>query len=249
MLRRDGFSSADSGEVAGRPHCAILNIDLTRRIIGTLRDLFSIYPKAESTFRSLMRAANLDKGIKGPDFQSKKERTLILYNLLDNLKGLKEEQIRSLADAILVKRDKQKALGLLKGLTKDDRRWYSVPWGGNRSLVSKEEAMWRNALNYSSTITDSSFLSHLKTKRQSIPVGDLAHHIAADCEKTAYECLTTQLDSLASGTSQQILSTQREELDRQVERELKSEADKELKTSRAEFVRRIEDLCRERSRS
>ena len=196
-----------------------------------------------------MRAANLDKGIKGPDFLSKKERTLILYNLLDNLKGLKEEQIRSLADAILAKRDKQKALSLLKSFTKEDKRWYSVSWGASRAQLSKEEAMWRNALYYASTVTDSVFLSHLKSKRQSIPVGDLAHDIAADCEKTAYECLTTQLDSLASGTSQQILSTQREELDRQVERELKSEADKELKASRAEFVRRIEDLCRERSRS
>ena len=196
-----------------------------------------------------MRAANLDKGIKGPDFLSKKERTLILYNLLDNLKGLKEEQIRSLADAILAKREKQKALSLLKSFTKEDKRWYSVSWGASRAQLSKEEAMWRNALYYASTVTDSVFLSHLKSKRQSIPVGDLAHDIAADCEKTAYECLTTQLDSLASGTSQQILSTQREELDRQVERELKSEADKELKASRAEFVRRIEDLCRERSRS
>lgn len=195
-----------------------------------------------------MRAANLDKGIKGPDFQAKKERTLILYNLLDSLKGLKEENIRSLANAILVKRDKQKALGLLKNFTKEDKPWYSVAWG-TRAQLSKEEAMWRNALYYASSITDSVFLSHLKTKRQSIPVGDLAHEIAADCEKTAYECLTTQLDSLASGTSQQILSTQREELDRQLQRELKSEEDKELKASRVEFVRKIEGLCRERSRS
>jgi hypothetical protein len=162
---------------------------------------------------------------------------------------LKEEQMHSLADAILVKRDKQKALGLLKGFTKDEKHWYSVPWGGGKSQVSREEEMWRNALNYASKITDSVFLSHLKTKRQSTPVGDFSHNIAADCEKTAYECLATQIDSLASGISQQILSTQREELDRQVERELQSEEDKELKVSRAEFVRRIEDLCRERSRS
>ena len=195
-----------------------------------------------------MRAANLDKGIEGPDFQSKKERTLILYNLLDNLKGLKEEQVRSLADAILVKGDKQKVLGLLKGLTKEDRRWHSVPWGSSRSLVSKEEAMWRNAIKYASTITDSVFLSHLKTKQQSIVLGGLANDIAAECVKTAYDCLTAQLDSFVSGTSQQILSIQKEESDRQVQRKLKSEEDEELKASRAEFVRRTED-CRERSRS
>jgi hypothetical protein len=169
-----------------------------------------------------MRAANFNKGIKGADFQSKKERTLILYHLLDSQKDLKEEQIRSLADAILVTRDKQKALGLLKGFGKEDKRWYSVSWGGTRSHVSKEEAMWRNALTYASTINDSVFLNHLKTKRQPLPVGDLSHDIAADCEKAAYKCLATQLDSLASSTSQQLLSTQKEELDNQVQREVKS---------------------------
>jgi hypothetical protein len=194
-----------------------------------------------------MRAANLDKGIKGAEFQSKKERTLKLYYLLDNQKDLKEEQIRSLIDAILVKRDKQKVLDLLKSFTKEDKPWYSVSWGSSK--VSKEEAMWRNAHTYASTMTDSVFLSHLRTTRQLVPVGDFTHGIAVDCEKAAYECLATQLDSLASGISQQILSTQKEELDRQVKRELKNEEDKELKVSRAKFVRQIEDRCRERSRS
>ena len=198
-----------------------------------------------------MRAANLDKGIKGTDFQSKKERTLILYYLLNNQKDLKEDQIRSLANAILVKKDKQKALGFLKSFTKEDKRWYSVSWsvGGGKPQVSKEEEMWRNALTAASKVSDSVFLSNLKTKIQSITAGDLARDIVALCEEAAYECLATQLDSLALGISQQILSTQKEELNRQVQRELKSEEDKELKASRTEFVRKIEDLCRDRSRS
>ena len=196
-----------------------------------------------------MRAANLDKGIEGRDFQYKKEQTLILYNLLNILKGLKEEQIRSLADAILVKRDKQKALGLLQSFTKEDKRWYAVPRGGSRSQVPQAEAMWRNAVKNASTITDLGFLSHLKTNQQPIVLGDLANDNSADCVKTAYDSLTTQLDSMVSGASQQILSIQREELNRQVQRALKSEEDDELKASRAEFVRRIEDRCRERSRS
>lgn len=256
MLKRDGFSSEsssansmNSGGVASKPHYPISSVVLTQRILGTLRDLFSIHPKAESTYRGLIRAANLDKGIRGSDFQSKKERTLILYYLLDKQKGLKEEQVRSLADAILVKKDKQKALGLLKSFTKEEKRWLYVPWGSSKFQVSKEEEMWRNALTYASKISDSVFLSNVKAKIQSITVSDLAHDIAADCEKSAYECLATQLDSLASGISQQILSTQKEELDRQVQRELKSEEDNELKVSRAEFVRKVEDLCRERSSS
>ena len=255
MLRHDGFASkssstnsTNSGETGGKHHRLTSSVILTLNI-GTLQELFSIYPKAESTFRSSIRAANLDKGIKGTDFQSKKERALMLYYLLGKCKGLKESQIRSLADAILVKRSKQKSLDLLKSFAKEEKPWYSVSWGlvSIKPQVPQEETMWRNAHNYATTISDSRFLSNVKD----IPVGDskLSHDIAAECEETAYDCLKTQLDSLASGISQQILSTQKEELDRQLEREVKSEEEKELKVSRAEFVRRVEDLCRERSRS
>ncbi|KAI9450273.1 hypothetical protein BJY52DRAFT_1357697 [Lactarius psammicola] len=242
MLRRDGFSSEsrsatsiNSGEAA-----------------GTLQDLFSLYPKAASTFRGSIRAANFDKGIKATDFQFKKERWLILYYLLENYEGLSASQTRSLGDAVLVGRDKQKTLGLLRSFAKGEKGgWFSVPvsvsipWGSKKPALSKEEAMWRAANNYATSISDSRFLSHVKR----IPTSDFLHDAAIECEETAYDCLTTQLDSLVSGISQQILSTQREDCDRQVQREVKSEEEKELKVSRSEFVQQIEDLCRERSRS
>ncbi len=252
MLRRDGFSSEsrsansiNSGEAAGKPDCLTSSVFLTQSI-GTLQDLFSIYPKAATTFRGSIRAANLDKGIKSTDFQFKKERMLILYYLLENYEGLNASQTRSLGDAVLVGRDKQKTLGLLKSFAKGEKSgWFSVPWGGKKPALSKEEAMWRAANNYAASISDSRFLSHVKR----IPVSDFLHDAAVECEETAYDCLTTQLDSLVSGISQQILSTQKEECDRQVQRKVKSEEEKELKVSRAEFVQQIEDLCRERSRS
>ena len=76
-----------------------------------------------------------------------------------------------------------------------------------------------------------------------------SHNAAAvECE-TAYHCFTTQLDSMVSGISQQILSIQKDRFDTQLQREVKSEEEKELKVSRVEFVQKIEDLCRERSRS
>ncbi|KAH8977868.1 hypothetical protein EDB86DRAFT_3091364 [Lactarius hatsudake] len=236
MLRRDGFSSGsrsansiNSGEAA-----------------GTLQDLFSIYPKAAQTFQGSIRAANLDKGIKSTDFQFKKERLLILYYLLENYEGLSTSQTRSLGDAVLVGRDKQKTLGLLKSFAKEEQGgWFSVPGGNKKSPLSKEEAMWRAANNYATSISDSRLLSHIKD----IPASDYLHDAAVECEETAYDCLTTQLESLVSGISQQILSTQNDECDRQVQQEVKSEAEKELKVSRAEFVQQIEDLCRERSRS
>jgi hypothetical protein len=58
-----------------------------------------------------------------------------------------------------------------------------------------------------------------------------------------------QLDSLVPGLNQQILSIQKEQCEKEVQREVKNQAERELKVSRVEFVRRVEGLCRERSRS
>ena len=255
MLRREGLSSEshsaasvdsiNSGEAAGKPDSPTLSAILTRSE-ATLQDLFSIYPKAASTFRGSIRAASLDKGIKGADFQSKKERMLILHYLFENYKGLNAKQTRSLSDAVLVSRDKQKALLLLKSFSKEESRsLFSVILGGKRATLSKEEAMWRNAHNYASSISDVRFLSYLTA----IPTTSFMHDAAIQCEGSAYNCLTTQLESMVSGISQQILSIQKDGCDTQVQREVKSEEEKELKVSRAMFVQQVEDLCRERSRS
>jgi hypothetical protein len=254
MLRRDGFasksSSADSinsSEPAGKSRRRPMSSAIFTRKEGTLQQLFSIYPKAEATFRGFISAANFNKGIKGTDFQSKKERMLILYYFLESYKGLKENQSQSLVDAVLDGKDKQKVLDLLKSFTKDEKSSRSSVKWDRRSSKPQEETMWIKAHNYATTVSDSLFLSQAKT----LPVGDsqLSHDIAVECEEAAYNYLKTQLDYLTSGISQQILSIQKDECDAQVQREVKSEEEKELKLSRAEFVRQIEELCRERSRS
>ncbi|KAI9437934.1 hypothetical protein BJY52DRAFT_1381767 [Lactarius psammicola] len=238
-LKRDGFSpkstsatpvdSIDSGESA-----------------GSLQDVFSIYPKAALAFRRSILAANLNKGVMGRDFQSRKGRLLILLHLLQGLQDLEAQQTLSLCDAILVSKDKQKALKLLKSFAKRERGgWQAVLWKGRESLVSKEEAMWRDANTYATSLSDARFLSYVKT----IPDGNHLHDAAVECEQAAYDCLTTQLDSLVSGISHQIFSIPKEECDKQVQREFHDEEEKELKVSRVEFVRQIEDLSKERSRS
>ena len=255
MLRREGFSyessstapvnSIDSGEAAGKPDYPTSRVILTRSD-GTLQDLFSIYPKAASTFQSSIRAANLDKGIKGADFQSKKERMLILHYLSEIYKRLNAEQTRSLVDAVLVSRDKQETLLLLESFSKEESRsLFSIGQGWKKVTLSKGEAMWRNAHDYASSISDVRFLSYLTA----IPTTSFMHDAAIQCEGSAYNCLTTQLESMVSGISQQILSIQKDGCDTQVQREVKSEEEKELKVSRAMFVQQVEDLCRERSRS
>jgi hypothetical protein len=251
MLRRDGFSSESSslapvtsigsGEADGKTDCPTLSTVLTRSV-GALQDVFSIYPKAASVFRSSIRAAILDRGIKGTDFQLKKERMLILCYLIENFPGLDAEQTRALGDAVRVGMDKQKTLGLLKSFGERGQPGPSMTWRGEMAVISKEEAIWRSANNHAMSISDSSFLSFVKT----IPVGNFSHDAADECEKAAYECLTTQLNSLVDGISQQILSIQKEECDMHVRREVKNEEEKELKVSRAIFVQNIENLCKRR---
>ena len=245
MLRRDGFSSESSstvpvdsinfGEAAGKPDCPTLSVTLTRGI-GGLRDLFSNYPKAVSTFRGSISAATLDKCLEETDLQPQRERMLILYYLLEKYPGLDNTRTRALGNAVLVEGDKEKTLGILKSFAAK---------GNKRVALSEEETMWGDAHSYATSMSDLRFLSLIMT----IPADKFLHNAAVECEKTAYGCLTTQLDSLATGISQQILLIQKEECNKQVQREVMNEEEKELKVSRIEFVRMIEDLCRNRSRS
>jgi hypothetical protein len=196
-------------------------------------------------FRSFTRAANLDKGIRSTEFQTSKERMLILYFLLEKFPGLDADQIQAFGDAVLFVGVKQNTLALLNSFSKEEKGgWFS--WGkGKTAVTSKEEEMWRIANDYAASVSDLDFLSFIQT----IPTGDFLYVAAAECEETAYDYLTTQLNSLVTGICGKVFSIQEEELDRHVQREIKSEEDKELKLSRAEFVQKIEYLCRERSRS
>ena len=229
-----------------------------------LQDVFRIYPKAEQTFRGNVRAANLGKGIRAPEFQFKKERILILYNLLTNINGLDRNQTRSLADAVLIRRDMRAILDLLKSFVKADKSGSSgglvnsamefvssgsrriVSWGSSRGTKpTKEDALWRGANNFAASVTDSDFLMQIKTA----VLDECLRDAAAEAEETAYACLTMVVESLVSGIGQQILSTQKVECDKQIQREVGSAEEKELENLRSDFVHQIEDLTRQRSRS
>ena len=230
--------------------------------LDPLHDLFRISPKTEQTFRGNIRAANLGKGIKGTEFQFKKERILILCHLLENISGLDRGQIRTLADAVLIRRDTQTVLGLLKASKKEDKGSTS---GGYLNLnlsaakervkstfgiskVSKptrEEAMWRDATNFASSVSDSDFLSQLNTT----PIDECLHVATVEAEEAAYVYLEKLIKSLVDGIGQQIFGIQKAECDKQIKREITSGEDKELGIVRSDFVHQVEDLTRERSRS
>ena len=256
VLRRDRFSPGstsgapvnsirvDSGEPAGKPDNIISGTILTRSI-GTLDDVFSIYPDAESTFLDAMKDANFENGIKGPDFHFRKERFLILLHLIKSYPKLDKQRILSLRDAILDNKNNQKALKLLRSFAKGKATWRAVVWKGKETVLPNEEALWRDANNYASSLSDSRFLSYVKT----FPDTNYLHNAGVKCEEAAYTCLRTHLDSLVSRISQKILSIQEEECNKQVTCEVNNDEDKELQVSRANFVQKVEDLCRERPNS
>ena len=230
---------------------------LTRHL-DPLHDLFRIYPKTDQTFRDNIRAAGLEKGIKGTEFQIKKERVLIFDYLLENTDGLNRAQIRTLADAVLKHRDKQAVLGLLKVARKNDRdssifaylnaaRGLETSTFGitRSSKPSKEEVMWRDANKFASTVSDSRFLLQLSMA----PVDEYLHDVTAETEEAANVYLRKLINSLVDGIGQQIFSIQKAECDKHIEREINSEQDKELGILRSELVHQVEDLSRERSRS
>ena len=208
--------------------------------------MFAIYPEAETTFLDAMSSEHIDNGIKGTDFYFKKERLLILLYLLKNYPNLSTRQTGSLRDAVLDSKDNQNALKLLKSFSKGEKtKWYKVLWRGRDVVLSKEEAMWKNANDYASSLSYSSFLSYVMT----FPAANHLHNAAVKSEEAAYTCLKAHLESQVTAISQKILSIQKEESNKQVRVEVENEEQEELKASRIEFVRKVEDLCRERSRS
>lgn len=234
--------------------------------LDPLHDLFRFSPKAEQTFRSDMRAADLGNGMKREEFQYKKERILILFYLLDSVNGLDRDQIHGLADAVLTQPDKQAALGLLKAPKKEDKLQGSTSHNGTYMNVAKdavkgrvkstlginkgskltrEEALWRDANTFASSASDSQFLQQLSTT----PVDEYLRDATADALETAHACLRELIESLVDGTGEKIFLIQEAEWVKQVEREITRKQDKKLETLRSDFVRQVEKVSRERSQS
>ena len=253
-LRRDGFlhgltSAAPvksipvaSGGTAGKPDKSY--ITRFSRGIGTLYDLFTIYPEAKIPFLDAMSPENIDNGIKESDFHFKKKRLLILVYLLKNYPNLTTQQTRSLSDAVLDSKDDQNALNLLKSFSEGEKTmWHSMLWRGRDVAVTKEEAevMWKSANDYATSLSYSRFLSYVLA----FPATNYLHDAAVKSEEAAYTCLRTYLDSQVTAISQKILSIQKEESNKRIRLEVENEVQEELRDSRIEFVRKIEVLCRE----
>jgi hypothetical protein len=225
--------------------------------LDPLHDLFRLFPKSEQTYWDSIRTANLENGIKDTEFQFKKERILIIYHLLKNIKRPNKGEIRNLADAVLNCRDTDavRVLKRLKVATKDK----SSTSGGyintakrlvkgtlalaKSSNMTTEKALWRDAKDFASSVPDTHFLLGLKTT----PADECLRGAVVEAEEMAYTYLGKLIESLVDRIGPQIFSNQKVEGDKQVQREVASEEDKELEILRSEFVHQVEDLSRERS--
>ena len=174
-----------------------------------------------------------------------------------------------MTNAVLDRRDPQTVLGLLKDFgTRDNEdaggRIWKAPeervkttfettlWFGDEGgtgskspKLTKEETMWRDANNSASLVSDSRFLSQLKD----MATHECLRNATVEAEEAAYAYLPTVVETLVGGIGQQILVSQKQECDKQIDREITSEGDREFGTLRSDFVRLIEDLYRERTSS
>ena len=117
--------------------------------------------------------------------------------------------------------------------------------GSKSSKLTKEETMWRDANKSASLVSDSRFLSQLKD----MATHECLRNATVEAEEAAYAYLPTVVETLVGGIGQQILVSQKQECDKQIDREITSEGDREFGALRSEFVRLIEDLSRERTSS
>ena len=98
---------------------------------------------------------------------------MILY--IQERYKLNKEQLGPLNDAVLVG-DKQNALRLLRNLPVK-ATLFPMQGGGKKFVLSREEAMWDAAASYATSISDSCFLSYLKT----FPTSSFFSAVIAEC--------------------------------------------------------------------
>ncbi|KAI9455150.1 hypothetical protein BJY52DRAFT_1224767 [Lactarius psammicola] len=213
---------------------------------NSLRDLFLLYPQTKQVFWGNTRGSDFGSCLKAPEFQFKKRRMMFLRLLNSDSqdgKGLSVDLARSVADAVLGQQDERSTLAILETFGKDDKGIFSRLPNPFRSSRGKE--LWESASRRALSVSDSQFLSELKTT----PVSHYLYEAASDVEETAYAFLTKRVDILVSGISQQILSMQKMECDKQVQREVDNDQAKEVQVLWSKFVHQVKHMSSQLSTS
>ena len=210
--------------------------------------MFNIYPRMEQALTDAIRDADIESCLTVPEFQFKKNRVQLLRLLLSGSRltiGVSTDQIWHVADAVLRKQDEEGILAVLEPFLNDERGILSRMRGFLRSSTGEEE-LWLGASKNASSFSDSGFLSDLRT----IPVGHYLHGAASDVEETAYSILARKVGTLVAGIAREtILSTQKKECNKQIQRENEMKKDGELRISWSNFVRQVKDASTQLSTS
>ena len=198
---------------------------------------------------SNVRGADLATCLKASDFQFKKKRMMFLHLLNSDsqgAEGLSVELARSVADAVLGQKDEKSALAALEAFGKDEDDQGLFSWLPSLFKTSRgKEGLWESASRRALSVSNLQFLQDLET----LPVDHYLHEAAVDVEDTAYALFAKQIDSLVSGVSRQILSTQKKECDKQVLREVDCEEAGEIHSLWSKFVHQVKDVSAQRSTS
>ncbi|KAF8261846.1 hypothetical protein EI94DRAFT_1705222 [Lactarius quietus] len=192
--------------------------------------------------------SSVGPGVETPEFQFKKRRVQflrILHSGLRGTTGVSTDQTRHVAEAVLRQQDDRSILSVLENFAKDEKGILSRMRGFFRSSTG-EEGMWLGASKRAESISDSQFLLDLRN----ISVDNDLHEAIIDVEETAYSMLKKKVDTLVTGIGRQIiLSTQKKECEKQIQREMEIEENKELKILWSNFVRQVKDVSTQHSTS
>ena len=207
--------------------------------------LFILYSTMEKALKNAIRDADIESSLAVPTFQFQKQRIELLRHLHSDSRrttGVSTDLIRHMAEAILKQQDERGILTVLEDFEMDERGIKSRMKSFLRS--STEEELWLAAGKRASSLSDSEFLSGLRT----IPVDHYLHEAAFDIEETAYAILARQVYNLMAGVVREtILSTQKSQCYKQIQRENEIKEDEELKVLWSKFVRQVKDVSTQSS--
>ena len=227
---------------------ALLVIGFSFTDLDLLGRLFTLYSTMERALKDAIRDADIKSSLTAPDFQFKKKRVQLLRLLRSGsgrTVGASADLTQHVADDVLSQRDERGVLTVLETIAMDERGTLSRMKGFLRSLTGEED-LWKAASKRASSLSDSDFLSDLRT----IPIDNYLHEAAVDAEDAAYAIFARQVDYLVAGVAREtILSTQKKQCDKQIQREKEIKEDEELKIWWSNFVRQVKVVSTQRSTS
>jgi hypothetical protein len=204
-------------------------------------NLIALHPEIGELFQKIMHDAKL-YNIKSRDFKSHKERLIMLHFLLDQRQDLDMAKRQELIQLILLKDDLYGVRRVLEG----PRAWW--PSTTIRHLFTDEDLsphkLNQQARSIASHTPDPDFLMNLKGIRED---DETVKTVMADTEAFAYSYFHNTISKLLKKLVHPALRIQQDHCLKQIQRQVSSEASRDIDSFRKEFIRGIEELSQSES--